>query len=251
MQSNFPDFFFYNKNIDKFKNLKLTEQEQELLGLEKLYEVYSYELNDKIPHLHTSEWYESVIKEKTSLLLKNLPYEYIKSVGSINLYHLHDTLISKIGQHGDVIFDYLRHHPNVLFDINQLSEKDIFYMFCEFPMENIQLLLKLFSNHTRIIFQSYTYDRTGRSIKRYIQDEQSLQSLFQKNKTSIYNSNYCINDKFSELVQIERQHSNDTVYLAKLQQGTPVNFEGDEYLILTDKGQKLLAWCLKYLACGF
>lgn len=247
MQSNFPDFFFYNRNVNKIKNLTLTKQEQELLGLEKIYDVYSAKMKEAGSKTNVPEWYETVLKEETSALLKNLPYEYIRSVGSIKLYNLHDTLISKVGQYGDIITNYLRTHPDELFDINKISEKDIFNMFCDFPLEHIRMLLHIFNNHERVIFQSFSYDHKGLTVKSHINDNQFLRTVFLDIRSSAYTHEYNINDKFNELMRMEKQHSNDTVYLAKLQEGRKVNFEGDTYLVLTDKGKRLLSWCIQNL----
>ena len=74
----FPDFLFPDDVIGKIKNIRLTADEQELLGLETIYGSAKCNYDNESDNLPA------------------LPYEYVRRVGAFHIIGLNDSLSNKI-----------------------------------------------------------------------------------------------------------------------------------------------------------
>lgn len=116
----FPYFLYPNEIISEVKEkFVLTQEEQELLGLETL-----YKLDLKTEGVNSYEF---------------LPYEYVKQHGVFNVLNIHDKLIEKLGPYRDFVIKCIRKNPNDLFSIHSLS-----------PEEHLELL-KLMGKDTHYL----------------------------------------------------------------------------------------------------
>lgn len=105
----FPDFLFPDNLLDAIKNMKLTADEQELLGLEIFYDS-DYDMTGE---------YKFKVTKKSSLPV--LPYEYVHRVGAFHVMNLHDSLTDKIGGFRDYVIAQIKKNPEAIFDISKCS----------------------------------------------------------------------------------------------------------------------------------
>lgn len=109
----FPDFLYPEKLLDKIKKLRLTADEQELLGLETIYGGYEV----KEDHSFTVSF---------STTLPHLPYDYIRRMGAFNAMNLHDSLIRKTDGYRDYIIKHIKAQPDdEPFDIIKCSPEQL------------------------------------------------------------------------------------------------------------------------------
>ena len=106
----FPYFLYPNEIISEVKEkFVLTQEEQELLGLEIL-----YKLDLKTEGANLCEFNGTVVSNSE---LSFLPYEYVKQHGAFNVLNIHDKLIEKLGPYRDFVVKCIRKYPNDLFSI--------------------------------------------------------------------------------------------------------------------------------------
>lgn len=114
-ETDFPVFLFPQDKLAQIQELILTREEQELLGLEALYQSNSYKVNSNIGII-------SLVPHENSL---GLPYEYVKSKGAFKVMALHDSLTSKLGEYRDYVISQIKVDPNTVFNINNCSKEQL------------------------------------------------------------------------------------------------------------------------------
>ena len=107
--SSFPDFLFPDNMVNQIKMMKLTADEQELLGLEELYSA-TYNMNGS---------YDFKVTKTGSLPI--LPYEYVRRVGAFHIMNLSDSLHKKIGKYRNYVIAQIKMNPEKPFDIFKCS----------------------------------------------------------------------------------------------------------------------------------
>lgn len=108
-EQSFPYFLFPDDLIDEIKNIRLTADEQELLGLEELYSISHDMYGD----------YKFKITESENLPI--LPYEYVRRVGAFRVMSLNDSLNNKIDGWRDFVIKQIKKAPEIPFDILKCS----------------------------------------------------------------------------------------------------------------------------------
>lgn len=120
----FPDFLFPGDLLSSIKKMRLTADEQELLGLEALYGVPCTSENGDC-----TEWrYDFHVAEPEIQI--SLPYDYVCRVGSFRILALHDSLTGKIGGYRDFVVSQIKKHSEETFDILKCSPVQLF-SFCK------------------------------------------------------------------------------------------------------------------------
>lgn len=113
--SDFPAFLFPDDKLPEIEGLVLSKDEQELLGLEVLYQSNSFRSNGTIDLL-------SLTPDENSI---GLPYEYVKTKGAFRIMALHDNLLCKLGDYKSFVIDRIKEKPSALFNIKACSKEDI------------------------------------------------------------------------------------------------------------------------------
>ena len=111
--SPFPDFLFPDEKIERIKKMRLTADEQELLGLEELYGV-EYDM-----------YGDYKFKVTKSNHLPALPYEYVRRAGAFRIMNLNDSLNKKIGAYRDYVISQIKKKPEETFDIFKCSVEQL------------------------------------------------------------------------------------------------------------------------------
>lgn len=122
----FPDFLFPDNLIDAIKKMKLTADEQELLGLEVFYDS-TYDMTGE---------YKFKVTQKFNL--PALPYEYVHRVGAFHIMNLNDSLTDKIGGFRDYVITQIKKNPETIFDISECSPAQLLTL-CECIVTKKQL----------------------------------------------------------------------------------------------------------------
>ena len=114
-QTDFPAFLFPADILPEIQELVLTREEQELLGLEALYQTNSFKMNSNIGLF-------SLVPHENSI---GLPYEYVKSKGAFRIMALHDSLTQKLSDYRDYCITEIKANPDAVFNINNCSKEQI------------------------------------------------------------------------------------------------------------------------------
>lgn len=233
----FPSFLFSKSQLEELEKMVLTEEEQELLGLECLYGTES-----------------SVDREgntKPNVLPQNLPYEYIKKMNPFRVRQLHQSLEEKLGRNRAFVIEYLTKHPRFLFDIYKLSSEGIKELclfiryktigFTNCHLDNLEIIytaLKEFENNDESFLIAESDNHT-----QFLLD--SLQnSLFTQN-----NSNKNLVSKYPQYIHVENRESTDNQYLRRkeyeksFEHYDHVSYRLCAYATITEEGRQLLSWC--------
>ena len=117
--SQFPEFLIPNEKLAQIKELVLTKDEQELLGLEALYQTNAYKVT-------ASFGIFSLIPHENSI---GLPYEYVKSKGSFKVMALHDSLTRKLSEYREYVISQIKAEPETTFNINNCSKEQLLELF--------------------------------------------------------------------------------------------------------------------------
>lgn len=117
--SEFPDFLIPADKLSQVRELVLTKEEQELLGLEALYQSNSYKLTGSLGLF-------SMVPHENSI---GLPYEYVKGKGSFKVMALHDSLVKKLSAYRDYVIGQVKNEPEVVFNINNCSKQQLLELF--------------------------------------------------------------------------------------------------------------------------
>lgn len=257
----FPSFLFSSQEAEKIKNLRLTAEEQELLGLETLYNCTYRAFNDTI---HSQQNYSFDICTKS--ILSSLPYEYVKKVGSFEVFKIHKQLCEKLGEHRESVIEYLKKNPDKTFDINSLSSKEIYEIFKPSHIDDVIPVLEMIEKASDQILPMYSFSpqnnryfkvlfsdddaltltKTIKNLLHYTKDYSSLHSyddtFFRTEDLYNFHSFKSFFNEYFEYAEIE---SNNPAYLERKQKYGNVAWYGEIYLIMTLKGAELLEWYRK------
>ena len=257
----FPSFLFSEIESEKIKNLSLSPQEQELLGLETLYNNTYRAFNDS---MHAQQNYSFDICSKS--ILSNLPYDYVKRVGSFEVFKIHKQLCEKLGEHKDNVIEYLKKNPDKTFDISKLSSKEIYEIFRPSHIEDVIPVLEMIERASDQILPMYSFSpqnnryfkvlfsdedasiltKTIKNLLHYTSDFSSLHSYDDTffRTEDLYNF-HSFKSFFNEYFEYAEVESNNPAYIERKQKYGNVAWYGEIYLIMTLKGAELLEWCRK------
>ena len=114
--SSFPDFLFPDNMVNQIKIMRLTADEQELLGLEELYSA-TYNMDG-----------DYRFKVRKTGFSPTLPYEYVRRVGAFHIMNLSDSLHKKIGEHRNYVIAQIKTNPEKLFDVFKCSAVQLLHL---------------------------------------------------------------------------------------------------------------------------
>lgn len=252
--SSFPSFLFTPEQMNEIDKMVLTEEEQELLGLET---IYSFCPSKRSAYIYS---YESK-GDLDNPILKHLPYEYVRKTGTFRVLNLHKALLGKLSSTRLFVIDYLSKHPNVLFDVHRLSDLSIkelcVYIDCYTELQKIAKFLLEIEDEGQKYLVSHTMNN-GEWAR--IPSESS----------EYLNTGYCypcreIKSKFPRYFFVEFEESSEKDYLAAKQRykeeldfyhqhesmfdcaPTAPPYQGKAYIVMTEDGRKLLDWYKRIL----
>ncbi len=141
----FPDFLFSLVQWKSIHNMILTEEEQDLFGMELIYggrvPEYTGTVKDEFNKGGKQE-IQLTAKELTPLA--NLPYDYVKSIGTFRLLGIHNSLWKKIASNKEFVARYLiKHNAAELFDYRKLEQDDIITLLGRDRMKKLGEVVKL------------------------------------------------------------------------------------------------------------
>lgn len=117
--SEFPEFLIPEEKLAAVKELVLTKDEQELLGLEALYQSNSYKVNGSLGIFSLSPHENSI----------GLPYEYVKGKGAFRVMALHDSLTKKLSDYREYVISQIKKDPETVFNINNCTKEQLLDLF--------------------------------------------------------------------------------------------------------------------------
>lgn len=121
--SSFPDFLFPDNMVNQIKMMRLTADEQELLGLEELYSA-TYNMDR-----------DYGFKVRKTGFSPTLPYEYVRRVGAFHIMNLSDSLHKKIGEHRNYVIAQIKTNPEKLFDVFKCSAVQLLHLCDEIEVD--------------------------------------------------------------------------------------------------------------------
>lgn len=256
----FPDFLFPDNMVNQIKMMKLTADEQELLGLEELYSV-TY---------NTDGAYKLKVTKTGSL--PTLPYEYVRRVGAFHIMNLSDSLHKKIGEHRNYVIAQIKTNPEKSFDVLKCSAVQLLEL-----CDNITLEREKVDYWGCRVNEPYSLGSEVRNIVKLLEriaDADNSLVIAETNKNHNKHSEYedwvqC-NDYSSyidgitfhdrRLTKIVKKESQNPDYLeakekyekdkrfyeehASMMDHAPVppKYQGTKNVEMTERGQQLLAW---------
>ena len=122
--SDFPDILFKYapvEDLEKIKNIRLTADEQELLGLQLIYCGLKFDMK---------AYHESYSIGQCFGNTAFLPYEYVRRTGIFRVLALKDSLACKTGEFYDFISKCVLENPGHEFDMMKCSPRQ-FLEFCQ------------------------------------------------------------------------------------------------------------------------
>lgn len=247
----FPYFLFPSECINTLKNLNLTEEEQELLGLEMIY----------YTDFETRGEFHFTINSKTPLSF--LPYEYLKDVGAFRVFRIYESLNKKLGSYKEFVIKWLIRHPEELFNLDKLNINEIFTLSSSFKQPSHYNAKEYYGEIRKTLTDS---------INELIQKVRHIgdldeQKLFVRNLSLDKNSDqidwldcFVRDSYFSKYITEQIEEDNEEEYKRQL-----VKYERDlafykehktmldkppvppqkimaKYAVLTETGKKVYAW---------
>lgn len=182
-----PKYLFLDEDLEIIKNLVLTEDEQELLGLMMIYDNTTY---------HTS-WEEIKDTKQYGFVnipnkdyipnskFSNLPYEYVKNMGSFKIISLYNQLITKLDKYKNLVIKYLTNNYNQVFDIGNLSDSELLeFSKCTDVKKHISVIDELTNEEIQVLYDKvqvyrlterndytqYTIEKFGKYEYKQIED---------------------------------------------------------------------------------
>lgn len=249
--SSFPDFLFPDNMVNQIKMMKLTADEQELLGLEELYSV-TYNMDGV---------YKFKVTETGSL--PTLPYEYVRRVGAFHIMNLSDSLHKKIGEHRNYVIAQIKTNPEKLFDVFKCSAVQLLHL-CD------DIKINYYSNSADRAYNWGTELRNILKLLECIADADNSLVIAEANK-DCWPSCWKERDNYSSFAKSIESHSEQWMkivekesenpdYLeakekyekdkrfyeehASMMDHAPVppEYHGTKNVEMTERGQQLLAW---------
>lgn len=246
----FPDFLFPDNMVNQIKMMKLTADEQELLGLEELYSA-TY---------NTDGAYKLKVTKTGSL--PTLPYEYVRRVGAFHIMNLSDSLHKKIGEHRNYVIAQIKTNPEKLFDVFKCSAVQLLHLCDEIEVDyygdyrhhynwgtelkNILKLLECIADADNSLVIAEADKNYWPSYWR----KRDNYSSFAKNIESHSEQWMKIVEKESEnpdYLEAKEKYEKDKRFYeehASMMDHAPVppEYHGTKNVEMTERGQQLLAW---------
>lgn len=249
--SSFPDFLFPDNMVNQIKMMKLTADEQELLGLEGLYSA-TYNMN---------KYHEFKTTETGSLSI--LPYEYVRRVGALHVMNLSDSLHKKIGGYRNYVIAQIKMKPEKPFDIFKCSAVQLLHLCDEIEVDyyndcrhhhynwgtelrNIIKLLECIAdadnslviaeannNHWTNNWKEYdNYSSFAESIESH--SEQWMKIVEKESENPDYLE---AKEKYEKDKRFYEEHASMMDHAP-----VPPEYHGTKNVEMTERGQRLLAW---------
>lgn len=243
--SSFPDFLFPDDIVNQIKRMKLTADEQELLGLAELY-------NFKVTKPGS---------------LPRLPYEYVRRVGAFHIMNLSDSLHKKIGEHRNYVIAQIKTNPEKLFDVFKCSAVQLLHLCDEIEVDyyndcrhhhynwgtELRNILKLLeciadADNSLVIAEANKNYDTWLDYRKWI--EHDNYSSFVESIESHSEQWMKIVEKESEnpdYLEAKEKYEKDKRFYeehASMMDHAPVppKYQGTKNVEMTERGQQLLAW---------
>lgn len=243
--SSFPDFLFPDNMVNRIKIMKLTADEQELLGLEELYSV-TYNMNED---------YRFKVTKTGSL--PTLPYEYVRRVGAFHIMNLSDSLHKKIDGYRDYVIAQIKTNPEKPFDIFKCSAVQLLHL-CddiEYHTYNwgtelrnvLKLLERIADADNSLVIAETNKDYTGgfdqwknrdnyssfvKSVE--FHNEQWMKIVEKESKNPDYLE---AKEKYEKDKRFYEEHASMMDHAP-----APPRYHGTKNVEMTERGQQLLAW---------
>lgn len=243
--SSFPDFLFPDNMVNRIEIMKLTADEQELLGLEELYSV-TYNMNGD---------YRFKVTKTGSL--PTLPYEYVRRVGAFHIMNLSDSLHKKIDGYRDYVIAQIKTNPEKPFDIFKCSAVQLLHL-CddiEYHTYNwgtelrnvLKLLERIADADNSLVIAETNKDYTGwfdqwknrdnyssfvKSVE--FHNEQWMKIVEKESKNPDYLE---AKEKYEKDKRFYEEHASMMDHAP-----APPRYHGTKNVEMTERGQQLLAW---------
>ena len=249
--SSFPDFLFPDNMVNQIKMMKLTADEQELLGLEELYSA-TYNMDED---------YRFKVTKTGSL--PTLPYEYVRRVGAFHIMNLSDSLHKKIGGYRNYVIAQIKMKPEKPFDIFKCSAVQLLHLCDEIEVDyyngcrhhhynwgtelrNIIKLLECIAdadnslviaeannNHWTNNWKEYdNYSSFAESIESH--SEQWMKIVEKESENPDYLE---AKEKYEKDKRFYEEHASMMDHAP-----VPPEYHGTKNVEMTERGQQLLAW---------
>lgn len=251
--SSFPDFLFPDNMVNQIKMMKLTADEQELLGLEELYGA-TYNMDGD---------YRFKVTKTGSLL--TLPYEYVRRVGAFHVMNLSDSLHKKIDGYRDYVIAQIKTNPEKTFDIFKHSAVQLLHL-----CDDIKI-----NYHSNCSHRTDNWGTELRNILKLLEcvaDADNSLVIAETNKNATHwSEQWKTRDNYSSFVEsvelhneqwmkiVEKESENPDYLEAKekyekdkrfyeehasMMDHAPVppEYHGTKNVEMTERGQRLLAW---------
>lgn len=247
----FPDFLFPDNMVNQIKMMKLTADEQELLGLEELYSA-TYNMDED---------YRFKVTKTGSL--PTLPYEYVRRVGAFHIMNLSDSLHKKIGEHRNYVIAQIKMKSEKPFDIFKCSAVQLLHLCDEIEVDyyndcrhhhynwgtelrNIIKLLECIAdadnslviaeannNHWTNNWKEYdNYSSFAESIESH--SEQWMKIVEKESENPDYLE---AKEKYEKDKRFYEEHASMMDHAP-----VPPEYHGTKNVEMTERGQQLLAW---------
>ena len=247
----FPDFLFPDEMVERIKIMRLTADEQELLGLEELYNA-TYNMNGD---------YRFKVTKTSSL--PTLPYEYVRRVGAFHIMNLSDSLHKKIGEHRNYVIAQIKANPEKLFDVFKCSAVQLLHL-CD------DIKINYYSNSVDRAYNWGTELRNILKLLECIADADNSLVIAEANK-DCWPSNWKKLDNYSSFAKSIESHSEQWMKIVEKESENPdyleakekyekdkrfyeehesmmdhapvpPEYHGTKNVEMTERGQQLLAW---------
>ena len=248
--STFPEFLIPYDKLSQIQALVLTRDEQELLGLEALYQSNSYKVSGNLGVF-------SFVPHENSI---GLPYEYVKSKGAFKVMALHDSLTGKLSEYRDYVIGQIKADPDTIFNINNCSKGQLLELFKCINMGSGRQSKNLYEVLAYDIEELRYIDEAAEPVvvARYNPKAKTVLGVGDKweNERSFARIAK-VSDSFIEIVEKE---SDDEIYLAQKEQyekdmafysehqnmmdhepAKPL-YQGNRIATITEAGRKFLEW---------
>jgi len=246
--TDFPTFLFPDEVLADVQALVLTREEQELLGLEALYQSNSYKVSSSFGLF-------SLVPHENSI---GLPYEYVKSKGSFRVMALHDSLSRKLSDYRDYCIGQIKNNPDTVFNINNCTKDQILEL-CQCTsysvgrqQKNLYETLAYDIEELRFIDESPSpmivsrYNPRNRSVLGDKWENEKCYSSISKVSSCFLN----IVEKESEApeyIALKAQYEKDMEFYREHQNmidHEPVKplYNGYKIAVITDAGRRFLEW---------
>lgn len=256
----FPDFLFPDEMVERIKIMRLTADEQELLGLEELYSA-TYNMDG-----------DYRFKVRKTGFSPTLPYEYVRRVGAFHIMNLSDSLHKKIGGYRDYVMAQIRINPEKTFDIFKCSAAQLLDLCDKITLEHEK---KTVGGYRKS--ETYNWGSEVRHIIELLECIADADNSLVIAETNEDHDKYSRNDDWvkldnyspyvdsvtfhgEQLIKIVEKESQNPDYLeakekyekdkrfyeehASMMDHAPVppKYQGTKNVEMTERGQQLLAW---------